>query len=88
MKLTKVTHRSKLRGLTCALCRRVMREDEAAVVVGEMNYTRFVYHRDCVENLLADTPYEGNPSKAVLVEKQFSELQRQLAERYQTKDAS
>lgn len=88
MKLVKVTQRSKLRGTTCTICRRVLRQDEAAVVVGEMNYSRFVYHRDCVENLLAENPYEGNPSKAVLYEQEFQKLQEQLAERYQGKDAS
>lgn len=81
MRQQKVTTRSKLNGKQCPLCRRVLRIDEAALVVGEA-FNGYVYHRDCIERLLADTPYDGNPSAAVQVEEQFESLRQQLTERY------
>lgn len=81
MRQQKVTARSKLNGQQCPLCRRVLRMNEAALVVSEA-YRGYVYHRDCVERYLADTPYDGNPSAAVQVEEQFETLRKQLNERY------
>ena len=81
MRQQKVTTRSKLNGKQCPLCRRVLRIDECALVSGDAGMG-YVYHRDCVEKMLEDTPWDGEPSQAVQYEQKFEELQQELTKRY------